>query len=303
MLNYDVFKESIIEKILEFMPSEYADYEVRTGSVKKVNQTLDCLNIIPRGNNNWVATPNIYIDPMYEEYKEHHDLEKVLEKMAYAIDYAFKNLRPQPIPENISELRHTLIMMLVNTENNYDLLKNVPHRAFLDLAVIYKCMVPASNGELGTVLVDYEFMKNLNLTEVELYENAIINTKKLLPITIKKLDEVIGEMLEEDIEEKSNLYIISNDMGINGAINMIYEEDIYKLANNLNSDLFILPSSIHEVIAIPSESENVEWLQELVRTINTEQVSIEERLSDSVYQYHLEKRKMSIVSENYESVN
>lgn len=303
MLNYEVFKESITERILEFMPSEYADYEVRIGSVKKVNQTLDCLNLIPKGDKNWVATPNIYIDHMYEEFKQHQDLDKALEKMAFIIDYAFKNLKPQPIPENISELRHTLIMMLINTEDNFELLKNVPHRIFLDLAIIYRCMVPASNGELGTVLVDYEFMKSLNLTEAELYENARRNTKILLPIKIKKLDEVIGEMLEEDIEEKSNLYIISNDMGINGAVSMIYEEDLYKLAENLNSDLYILPSSIHEVIAVPSKSEDVEWLRELVRTVNKEQVAMEERLSYSVYHYKRKNRKISIASEKCLSVN
>ncbi|WP_312648366.1 DUF5688 family protein [Aminipila sp.] len=294
MINYELFKEGVLNKIIGFMPEEYTDYEVKVDRVKKVNQTLDCLNLIPKESKEWRATPNIYLEHMYEDFKQHEDLEKSLHQIALIIDYAFKNLKPQPITENISELKHTLIMILINTQDNLELLENAPHRSFLDLSIIYKLMVPASNGELGTVLVDYQFMKMLNMTEDELYKTASQNTKTLLPIMIKRLDDVIGDMLEENVEEKSNFYVISNDMGVNGAISMTYEEELYKLAQKLESDLFILPSSIHEVIAVSSQSENVEWLKELVRSVNTEQVAVEERLSNSVYQYKRKSRKISI---------
>ncbi len=294
MINYELFKDGVMNKIIGFMPEEYADYEVKVARVKKVNQTLDCLNLIPKEGKEWRATPNIYLEHMYEDFKQHEDLEKSLHQIALIIDYAFKNLKPQPITENISELKHALIMILINTQDNLELLENAPHRSFLDLSIIYKLMVPASNGELGTVLVDYQFMKMLNMTEDELYKNASQNTKTLLPVMIKRLDDVIGDMLEENVEEKSNFYVISNDMGVNGAISMTYEEELYELAQKLESDLFILPSSIHEVIAVSSQSENVEWLKELVRSVNSEQVAVEERLSNSVYQYKRKSRKISI---------
>lgn len=296
MISYELFKEAVMNKIIGFMPEEYADYEVKVARIKKVNQTLDCLNLIPKGDKEWRVTPNIYLEHIYEDFKQHEDLDKSLHQIAQTIDYAFKNLKPQPIPENISELKHTLIMILVNTEENLGLLENAPHRSFLDLSIIYKCMVPASNGELGTVLVDDHFMKILKMTEEDLFQTARQNTKKLLPIIIRRLDDVISDMLEENIEEKSNFYVISNDMGIHGAVSMIYEEELYNLAQKLESDLFILPSSIHEVIAVPSHSENIEWLRELVRSVNTEQVAVEERLSYSVYQYKRQNREISIAS-------
>lgn len=296
MLNYELFKEGVMNKIIGFMPEEYADYQVKVSKVKKVNQTLDCLNLVPKGDKEWRATPNIYLEHMYEDFKQHEDLEKSLYQIARIIDFAFKNLKPQPIPENISQLKHTLIMILINTQDNTELLENAPHRSFLDLSIIYKCMVPASNGDLGTVLVDNHFMKMLNMTEEELFKAASQNTKKLLPVMIKRLDDVIGDLLEEDMEDKSNFYVISNDMGIHGAISMTYEEALYDLAQKLESDLFILPSSIHEVIAVPSQAESVEWLKELVRSVNTEQVAVEERLSNSVYQYKRQNREVSIAS-------
>lgn len=299
MLNYESFKESVVERILEFMPSEYADYEVRVGSVKKVNRTLDCLNLIPKENKEWISTPNVYIDYMYEEFKSHGSMEKILEKIAYIIDYSFKNLKPEPISKNISELRHTLIMILINSKQNMEMLKSVPHKKFLDLSIIYKCLVPTGNGEIGSILVDYQFMKNLNLTEEEIYETAKYNTEKLLPTKIKKLDDIIGEMIDNKIEESSNLFVISNDMGVNGAINMTYEEQLHNLATNLKSNLYILPSSIHEVIAVSSEFEDINYLTELVKNVNTQEVAIEERLSYNVYCYDLKQRKISIAEKSF----
>lgn len=296
MINYELFKEGVMNKIIGFMPEEYADYEVKVARIQKVNQTLDCLNLIPKGDKEWRATPNIYLEHMYEDFKQHEDLDKSLHQIAQIIDYAFKNLKPQPIPENISQLKHTLIMILINTQDNLELLENAPHRSFLDLSIIYKCMVPASNGELGTVLVDHHFMKMLNMTEEELFKTASQNTKKLLPVMIKRLDDIIGDMLEENMEEKSNFYVISNDMGIHGAVSMTYEEELYNLAQKLESDLFILPSSIHEVIAVSSEEQDIQWLKELVRSVNTEQVAVEERLSYNIYHYKRQNREISIAS-------
>nr|WP_315024842.1 DUF5688 family protein [uncultured Aminipila sp.] len=296
IMNYEQFKESIISKILEFMPNEYADYEVKVTRVKKINQTLDCLNLVPKGDKAGAAAPNVYLEHMYEDFKQHGDLDKSLNQITLIIDYAFKNLKPQTIPQNISELKHTLIMVLINTEDNLELLQSAPHRSFLDLSIIYKCMVPSSDGQLGTILVDNNFMKILNMTEEKLFKTASQNTKKLLPIIIRKLDDVIGDMLEENIEEKSNFYVITNDMGIHGAVSMTYEEELYNLAEKLKSDLFILPSSIHEVIAVPSEEQDIEWLRKLVRSVNTEQVAREERLSYSIYHYKRQNRKISVVS-------
>ncbi len=296
MLDYNLFKKKIVGEILDFMPDEYKGYKVKIESVIKVNQKLDCLNLIPKENEECVATPNIYINHMYKEYKEHGDIKKSLEKIAYIIDYSFKNLQPEPMPQNMHELKHTLIMEIINTKENIELLKNIPHRNFLDLSIVYRCLILACNGEIGKILVDYNFMKNLNMEENEIYKIASMNTKKILPTKIRKLDEILEEKVDKEIEENSNLYVISNNMGVNGAVNMVYEEELYLLAKKVKSNLFILPSSIHEVIAVSSELEDVDCLKELVRTVNVEQVSKEERLSYNVYCYDMDKRRISIAS-------
>lgn len=60
----------------------------------------------------------------------------------------------------------------------------------------------------------------------------------------------IADMMIAEMPEDQQMYVISNDKGINGAVSMLYEDGLHDLAEKLGSDLFILPSSVHEVIAI-----------------------------------------------------
>ena len=49
----------------------------------------------------------------------------------------------------------------------------------------------------------------------------------------------------------------------------------------LESDLYILPSSVHEVIAVSSDMGSPEMLAQMVVEVNMQEVSLDERLSKS----------------------
>lgn len=44
MMNYEIFKEVVKEKFLDYMPEKYKGMEVVTAPVEKVNMTLDGLS-------------------------------------------------------------------------------------------------------------------------------------------------------------------------------------------------------------------------------------------------------------------
>jgi hypothetical protein len=68
----------------------------------------------------------------------------------------------------------------------------------------------------------------------------------------------------------------------------MYKDVIRDFARDIKSDIYILPSSIHEIILIPMEStDDKEHLQRMVVEINASQVPPEEVLSDRVYTYSL----------------
>ena len=60
---------------------------------------------------------------------------------------------------------------------------------------------------------------------------------------------------------------------------MLYENELHELAESLESYLYILPSSVHEVIAVSSDMGSPEMLAQMVVEVNMQEVSLDERLS------------------------
>ena len=76
---------------------------------------------------------------------------------------------------------------------------------------------------------------------------------------------------------------------------MFYSSKIKALADKLDSDLYILPSSIHELILIPVlENEEVETLRKMVNQVNEESVENIDYLSDNVYRFNRNTEEICI---------
>jgi hypothetical protein len=82
------------------------------------------------------------------------------------------------------------------------------------------------------------------------------------------------------------LLVLTNESKYCGAACMLYEGLLRNLSEEIQSDLFIIPSSIHEVLLLPDEGEfSEEELSALVREINTHFINPSEVLSDHVYRF------------------
>jgi hypothetical protein len=83
---------------------------------------------------------------------------------------------------------------------------------------------------------------------------------------------------------QQKMYILSNHKGINGATCLLYENVLYEFAQLIQSDFYILPSSIHEIILVPYDKTiSKETLADMVKDVNRTQVARDEVLSDRVY--------------------
>lgn len=79
------------------------------------------------------------------------------------------------------------------------------------------------------------------------------------------------------------VYAVTNQWKLGGAVAMLFSEELLYLARFLRTDLYILPSSIHELIVVPTYIERPEELAEMVKEVNRTQVRPEDRLSDNAY--------------------
>ena len=75
MMNYEIFKEVVKEKFMDYMPDSFKGMELIVRPAEKVNMTYDAINI--RGEDTTIS-PTIYINDMYEKYQSCGDLEETL---------------------------------------------------------------------------------------------------------------------------------------------------------------------------------------------------------------------------------
>lgn len=306
MLDYEVFKSIVKDKFIGYLPGKYRDADIEIRPVRKVNREMDSLTV-HMGNGPRVV-PAIYINDMYRYYQQCGDLETVLKQASEKYAEALAQVKDYQPDIDMDHFKENVVMCLVNTEQNRELLAGVPNRHFHDLSVIYRWVVDQSNEGLGQVLVSNEVAELAGMTEEELFRCAVENTKRINPIcTVSMMDMLLGmlgcDIPQEFMDEKSSiadqLWVISNDRRINGAVSMLYEENLHQLAERLGDNLYILPSSIHEVIAVPAENakDDLDYLKEMVYTANMDAVLPEERLSNNVYHYDKDLRKLTMATD------
>lgn len=308
MMDYEMFLGTVREKFMDYMPERFRRGKMEIRAVTKVNTTLDALTIFMPENER--VSPNYYVNEMYEQYKEIGNLDAALHLIAAEYTEILEKTMTVKPELDIDELKDNVIFVLVNTEQNRELLANVPSKPFQDLSVIFRwVMSQNANGMLGSI-VTTSMMEAAGLTAESLMEHAVENTKRICPPKVISMQKAMMEVnpenfepelveLLEQMEEdpKETTWIITNEAGINGASAMLYEENLHKLAEKMGTDMYLLPSSIHEWLAVSVDKEKPEVLADMVQEINMENVRLEERLSNNVYHYDKELRKVTMATD------
>ena len=80
MKSYSEFKEYVKENVLDYMPAKFENAQISIHQVVKNNDVvLDGLNIHNPDSN---ITPNIYLNPLYEQYQNGKDLDEIVSRVA-----------------------------------------------------------------------------------------------------------------------------------------------------------------------------------------------------------------------------
>lgn len=306
MMDYEVFKEVVKENLLDYMPEKYQDSEMRVDSVEKINRKMDGLSLRLEGGGS--ISPTIYISDMYKEYLRTGDLLETMQNAAEAMDKAFQQTVLPPL--DLQAAKDNIIFQLVNTIQNEDMLQKMPHREFQDLSIIYRWVVSMDEKGFSSTMINNNLAKELGMGEEQLFKAAAENTRRILPPTVKSMNEVMREMFIADgmppsmadlmigeMEPEQTMWVISNECKISGAASMLYEDKLHKLAEKVGSDLYVMPSSVHEVIAVSVNMGEPEQLAQMVAEINMDQVELGERLSNQVYHYDKDLRKITLATD------
>lgn len=296
MMNYESFKELVSEQFIYFVKDAGCDIqELKFQKIHKINQIKDAIMLIPA---NYGVNPNLipqlYLDDMYAEYMSLDNYVTVFKNFSLslkdALDSSIKDYKYLDIMR-----RDNIYIKLINSALNEELIKTVPHRTFLDLTIIY-AFIDYQKDSTMSINITYELAKKLDLEEENLYDIAINNITTKVPNIIIDMDEMMNESADEGEFPPTlvKLYVITNEIKFNASSGILLEEIFYKLAEKINSNLYIIPSSIHELIAMSDEGTDVTYLEWLLQETNRTTVDISDRLSDNVYYYNKQTRTISL---------
>lgn len=271
------------------------NYRVKLNDVMKNNGVvLRGITLMQDDSN---ISPTIYLNPYYDAYENGDTtLGTVIDEV---IDTYERNKINRSIDMkfflNYETVRSRIIFKLINTEKNRELLRDVPYIPFHDLSIVFQCLVSEERFGNASILIHNVHLQLWKVNARELYECALKNTPLLQGYELADMNTVLEEMKAlggiddeeiEDMQQEVPMYVLSNKSRINGASCILYKDILKDFAMVVDKDLYVLPSSIHEVILLPSDgTQESEQLKEMVREINQSQVEKEEVLSDSVYYY------------------
>lgn len=246
------------------------------------------------------SSPVFYLNCYYEQHLEGAKVEELADKLVEA----YHKLDQNP-PDRVSQYMQLencedkIAYRLVSKELNEKLLETIPSIDFLDLSIIFIIVCRKQDEFVETIRVTNQMIDNWGIKVSDLFRIAHKNTKELFPVKFRRLDEVIQDLVarNKDTEKaieymESPFFILSNESGVNGAASLIYPGILEGIAKKLESDLFVLPSSIHEVLLLPADKAfGRDELSNLVKEVNRTQVLTEEVLSNQAYRYEKDTRK------------
>ncbi len=310
--------ETFLKLIPEMVQSDLGEWvKVRLHTIRKNNNVKrEALCILEEGSN---VSPTIYLQPYYEYLESGMPLEQVCREICqeYKTNRCGIYLDVEEF-RDFDRMKGRIVYKLIHYESNRELLQDVPHRRFLDLAVVYYLLIEHHFIGSGTALIHQQQCHQWQIEESVLYEQAVNNTDRLLGCEIQPIRQVIMTLLQQDMKrqlsadlaagvcaeaqidrwamdilarmlprERYAMYVVSNHSKFFGAAAVLNTERLEAFAESMGSGFYVIPSSIHEMILLP-ETEETDCslsLKELLKEINESEDNIQEFLSDQIYYF------------------
>lgn len=300
-MTYLTFKHMLKVELKKSFGSEF---KVISEIVPNNNSTpQDAIIIIKEG---FPIANKIWVAQFYQEYCLGTSLEEIVSVLKESImKTADTN---SDLVEKLNDfecVKDRIVYRLLSRESNDNLLKQVPWLPFMDIAIVFYISVDSENTKQH-MLITNEMLKHWEISIDILFKQAHMNTSRISPpvcINIEALylgldldnDHDIGFYNENGLFP---LYALSNRSMKYGAVCILYEGLLSSIAEALNDDLIIYPSSIHEMIICPLKySKNKEESLSIVQICNENEMEKQDVLTCNVYKFDKTSKKLEIWSE------
>lgn len=280
-MNYSEFKRDLLDCVQKSIGE---DTRVTIERIPKNNGILlDGMVFYNREKN---VTPIIYLEEFYEFWKKgisiSHLVDKILESCR---DCACRIEVEEDFFLHYEEMKSHIYYKLINYEKNKELLRQVPHRRILDLAMVFYYRIEDVEP-MATILIQNNHIAMWNIPIEELVANAYKYTCLYMPSVFLTMAQ--ATQMEEDwgSDNEVPMYVLTNQQKQFGAGSILYPGILAQAEVLLGDSFYILPSSIHECILISSQTGYTQReLAKMVTEINQNHVDDREVLSNHAYYY------------------
>ncbi len=300
-MNFKQFCEKIYNAISEFYG---ADVKVEIKEVRKNNGVVLTGLLMTEGDVN--VSPSIYMDGYYCDYMSGKGVDIII----IDIINLYEGIRKKPRVDmeffsEYKEVRDRICYRLINYYKNKEMLEDIPHIKYLNMAIIFFYAFSSPILGEGTITINNSHLEMWDVSKEELFRRATENTPGLFKLEVYGIVELIkaltgksADELEEEMKEayKLPMYVLTNTNRHMGAISVMYPGVLNKLAQQEGSNLFLLPSSVHEMIVLADTGQDIDDLRKMVQEVNSTQVAEDEILADSVYYYNKNTGKIELLA-------
>ena len=299
-MNYNEFiktiKETVNAKLGEGMEAIIIDVSKNNGI------HLDGLIFRKSNPHEFAISPIFYLNEFYERRQDYNSLDEITDEIIsiYHEKRVSEAVFDNNIFSNFEKAKPKLYCKIINYDKNAALLETVPHKRILDLAVVVYYEDEDDNETTLSTLVSNNRIELWKTSIDDVIRVAASNTIKRSCKCVKIMELLTQfgcEKFCQDIDEEFPMFVLYSKEHKYGAVYFTFNHIMEAIAEKLQSDVIIFPSSIYEVIMVPYNSfEDLDAAKLLVRNINKDYVNPEEVLSDNVYLYKRELHELVLVN-------
>lgn len=279
-MTYEKFKKYLEAKLKE----ELTGYAISFEKNMKVNSFCEYLCIKEWADTSVLEGFQFDLAELFQTFLKREDFEKIVEMIKESI----KITRPeaQNFGKDLLSCPSDFLITFqaINAEFNKEFLKEVPHITMCDLALICRLTKEGSEGIYSTVLTN-RLLQEFGWSKEKLFTEKWLGTNALLEF----------ETLDVSFGAPFNLYAVTNKAKLNGAACIFFPTVLEQARKKLGYDFYIILSSIHEILLIEKDLEEVEAYKKMIKAANQNREVVAENEILPYNLYEFVNGKVSIV--------
>lgn len=189
------------------------------------------------------------------------------------------------------EVKTLIFPCLVSAEWKSIMDKNeqLAYSSFLDFSVCYYIRLEDEDGnKKKAAWIKSPALKDWGISMHTLKMQAIENMDKD-GYSIQPIHRFLSTLDEEFASENADiipLYLLTNQTSFFGAAGILNTDLIAEFAEEIGQNLYIIPSSVHELLLLPDDGQtNIEYFDLMIDEVNRSLVEPQNILSNHAYYY------------------